>query len=1256
MTTNPPNPCRSGRRQRILLLAVVVALALFVLLAGSVVLGRRTIARRVLESQLRAIGAEGVEFRLKQLGPGESRLTDVKLPDDAARVARIEASYSLPKLARFQIQQVAAGGIEIPVRREAQGWRIPLLEWINQLRLPPANPDQPPSFVVTLPNAQADAVVRLVHYRLGEWRLPVHVSAAIAPDQITLSGSLEVLGNTQSLSATLDPELTGEVHCTGRLADLSALHTLGRFADLPLPVELVPSDTEAQMTGTIVLAKGKPTSATVELALQGARLRWRGTEFAAGAMQISLRSTSPGLTDWQLEGTISGLGGYGVAVTEVHLTADGNEREGTFRLDPAEFRQGELAGTLACDVAWRNQRVTGTITLPRLQYGDRVAEGIQLKVSGDRQTIGYSLRWQDEAARYGLRSVNLAGQALLAGDPQVTVAGQTVLAIDSLASCLGLAGWNGEGTLQVLPGTSVRLGNEGLAWQARLAVACSDLAGTVADLAFTGNDLQVDVTGSGTATTASLTAKAGLTAGSATQGSLRLQAKMARGEIQAIRLGQAELQALLAQPFGPLPSTSPAKLNATFSCESLATNLAPLATTLGKPGLATGRLEARLAAAAIAWTPAGPQFAVELSASCPDLVLTPPGDLRLELPAGIRAKASGDLHHATAEATVQGSIATIQLGTAEALLSGWQAALSSHRISLAGLEQLAAEWSLPEGEDADISLVLGKASFPLAAWGKRLGLPVTDGEVDVAKTEIGLHLGPHGIDTTLALAGQGRELVVTVADQTQQAEQADFEVQAQGNPTSLSGALTLSLAGIQGKWQGMAGSATHARLSLAGEQLDLATVRELAADPFGFRQEDSPAKASLSVGVEGGQVALDTKQTVGGITLATGTVLWTAREGWQSTSPGLHLGIAKLAMHGILAEDVTADATLAGADMQFALAAPLIGPGVTAEVAGEGRLAPRPSFKATVKVPEFSLSTDQGWVLGLADFGGTEFAGKVSAQASARWNPRRLSLGVEVGLKDGKVVLPNHAGQVQGIEAALALDLLPTLRSRPRQSIRFASASAGQVVCGPGEIQFRLDGPRLLFVEQAEIGWCGGKLNAYALRFDADQSDIEATVYARGIDVAQFVSVFPNMNATGEGRLYGRLPAYRKKGRFGYDDGFLYSIPGEHGRLQMHELGVLAPALKGMGDAGVIVGDALTDLDYSLFRADIHPSNQTDAGVRFTLAGTKAGQTDAQPIQLDVNVGGTLEEALNLGIKIGGMKQIFTNLETLQRLLGRLVE
>ena len=377
------------------------------------------------------------------------------------------------------------------------------------------------------------------------------------------------------------------------------------------------------------------------------------------------------------------------------------------------------------------------------------------------------------------------------------------------------------------------------------------------------------------------------------------------------------------------------------------------------------------------------------------------------------------------------------------------------------------------------------------------------------------------------------------------------------------------------------------------------------------------------------EASLGPGQTVRGIALTGDAIHWTAREGWQTDAGGLRLDITDLALRGIQAKDITAAASLAGTEVQFSLAAPLIGPGVTALVEGQGKLIPSLSVQATVKVPEFPVSTDQGWVLALGDLGGIEFGAKVSAQAKARWNPRRLSLGVEVALKDGKVTLPDQAGTVQGIEAALALDLLPTLRSRPRQVIRFASATAGQISCGPGEIQFRLDGPRLLFVEQAQIGWCGGQLDAYALRFDADQSDIEATVYARELNVGEFVSVFPNLKATGDGKLYGRLPAFRKKGRFGYGDGFLYSIPGEHGRLQLHEMGVLAPALSAMGPTGKTVGDALTDFDYSLFRTDIHPSGHAEAGVRLKLIGTKVG--DTQPVQLDVNVLGSLEEALNLG-------------------------
>jgi hypothetical protein len=361
-------------------------------------------------------------------------------------------------------------------------------------------------------------------------------------------------------------------------------------------------------------------------------------------------------------------------------------------------------------------------------------------------------------------------------------------------------------------------------------------------------------------------------------------------------------------------------------------------------------------------------------------------------------------------------------------------------------------------------------------------------------------------------------------------------------------------------------------------------------------------------------------------------------------------------MQGIKMKDTKAVAHLAGQQFEASAKLPLVGPDVTATLEATGRLGSQPSAKGVLDIPEFSLSTDQGWVLALGLFEDTGFSGKVSARAEARWDGEKPSGHIDFALRDGNLVLPEETGGIEGLAVTVKLNVSPEVSTPAHQSLRFTKASFGPVAFSEGRVLFQLVDATRLFVEEAHAGWCGGTLDTYALRFNTAKTNVGAVVYARDVDVGEFIKLIPNVSGTGQGKLYGRLPAFRRNGRYGYGEGFLYSIPGEHGSLQLQELGPIGAAVGAMGPAAGIVEDSLRDLDYSLFRVDIRPKGHKDQGIRMRVFGTKAGQDDAVPVDLNVNIGGAIEEVLNIGVRIGSIEAGIEEFLKLNRKLRTFIE
>ena len=128
------------------------------------------------------------------------------------------------------------------------------------------------------------------------------------------------------------------------------------------------------------------------------------------------------------------------------------------------------------------------------------------------------------------------------------------------------------------------------------------------------------------------------------------------------------------------------------------------------------------------------------------------------------------------------------------------------------------------------------------------------------------------------------------------------------------------------------------------------------------------------------------------------------------------------------------------------------------------------------------------------------------------------------------------------------------------------------------------------------------------------------------------------VTGTGQGRLYGRLPLRYEQGRVRLSDGFLYSLPGEGGRVQIHDTAMVEAALKSLDPVvRQQVTTALHDLAYSAFRLDLEPPAAPggDALLKLRLAGKAENRGDLPPVNLDVNLRGPLEALFNMGVRLG---------------------
>ena len=140
---------------------------------------------------------------------------------------------------------------------------------------------------------------------------------------------------------------------------------------------------------------------------------------------------------------------------------------------------------------------------------------------------------------------------------------------------------------------------------------------------------------------------------------------------------------------------------------------------------------------------------------------------------------------------------------------------------------------------------------------------------------------------------------------------------------------------------------------------------------------------------------------------------------------------------------------------------------------------------------------------------------------------------------------------ISSINCQLELPELPSLRSAPEQTLNFDLLKAGNISSPGGTFTFQIEADKTLLLEKGQLSWCGGKIETQALRISPAIGDYQFTLYCDRLQLTELLEQLAQVEAQGRGSVNGRIPVLWKNGELTFDDGFLYSTPGQGGTVKI---------------------------------------------------------------------------------------------------------
>ena len=188
-------------------------------------------------------------------------------------------------------------------------------------------------------------------------------------------------------------------------------------------------------------------------------------------------------------------------------------------------------------------------------------------------------------------------------------------------------------------------------------------------------------------------------------------------------------------------------------------------------------------------------------------------------------------------------------------------------------------------------------------------------------------------------------------------------------------------------------------------------------------------------------------------------------------------------------------------------------------------------------------------------------SGELGLDGTFQFGANGFSGNLGLIMKNGRFEFPDKKYTIENINLNVLMPSLPDLRSAPAQKFLFDRASIGDLVFEQGKVIWQLESTGSFFIEEGVVNWAGGRVFTNAVRISPNRKEFVMPIFCDRLILTEILNQFGVVDAEGEGTVSGRIPLFVGEDTIHFEDGFLYSSPGQGGSVKVAALDVLAAGI-----------------------------------------------------------------------------------------------
>ena len=217
---------------------------------------------------------------------------------------------------------------------------------------------------------------------------------------------------------------------------------------------------------------------------------------------------------------------------------------------------------------------------------------------------------------------------------------------------------------------------------------------------------------------------------------------------------------------------------------------------------------------------------------------------------------------------------------------------------------------------------------------------------------------------------------------------------------------------------------------------------------------------------------------------------------------------------------------------------------------------------------------------GFSATGTVELTGKIAMEkdgpptATAKLNVHEMAL-----------TTTDNSLKITGINSSIAFTNLLNMVSAPSQRAAVEKIIAGPAILENGEIRFQLLDPDTVSVESAGCAFADGEITVGSFLLSATRPDMDIGIYCNRLKLTSLLNLAMGTGkAKGDGTVSGYIPLRLADGNLIFGKGFLQSVPGNPGTIQIADS-------KDITGGVILAEEAIKDFSYQWARVNLESRN-----------------------------------------------------------------